>query len=99
MSLLPLKLLVTPLLMWLVSIAARRWGSLVGGLIAGMPLTSGPISVYLALEQGAAFADQSAIGALVGIGAVMTSYAVYALISAPLNALGSAVVYLIANAK
>lgn len=72
-----LKLTVTPLLMGLVSLIGRRWGSLVGGIAAGMPLTSGPISLYLALEQGPAFADEAAAGALIGIGAVMASYTAY----------------------
>lgn len=85
-----LKLTVTPLLMWLVSLIGRRWGGLVGGLVAGMPLTSGPISVYLALEQGAAFADEAATGALIGIGAVMVSYASYVEASRTLSVRGSA---------
>ncbi|MCF4130095.1 hypothetical protein [Methylobacterium sp. SyP6R] len=72
-----LKLTVTPLLMWLVSLVGRRWGGLAGGILAGMPITSGPISIYLAIEQGPAFADQAASGALIGIGAVMASYAAY----------------------
>lgn len=84
-----LKLTVTPLLMWLVSLIGRRWGSLVGGIAAGMPLTSGPISLYLALEQGPAFADEAAAGALIGIGAVMASYAAYVGASRVLPVVGS----------
>jgi hypothetical protein len=33
MSLVAAKIVVTPALMWVVSAAARRWGSLVGGLL------------------------------------------------------------------
>ncbi|MGY2050731.1 hypothetical protein [Methylobacterium sp. JK268] len=76
-----IKLVVTPLLMGLVSLAGRRWGGLVGGVVAGLPLTSGPISVYLALEQGPAFAAGAAAGALQGLAAVMASYAAYAVAS------------------
>ncbi|MBL7590137.1 hypothetical protein INQ07_25710, partial [Escherichia coli] len=50
MSLIAAKIVVTPTLMWAVSAAARRWGSLVGGLLSGLPLTSAPISIYLAAE-------------------------------------------------
>ena len=51
-QLLLIKLLLTPLLMIAVSWAARRWGSGIGGFLAGLPLTSGPISIYLWVEQG-----------------------------------------------
>jgi hypothetical protein len=53
-KLLLIKLLLTPLLMFAVSWAARRWGPGIGGLLAGLPLTSGPISIYLFAEQGQA---------------------------------------------
>lgn len=72
-----IKLTVTPLLMLAVSLCARRWGSLIAGLLAGMPLTSGPISVYLAAEQGSRFAAHAATGALSGITAVLISYLCY----------------------
>lgn len=45
MQLLLIKLLLTPLSMLAVSWAARRWGPGIGGLLAGLPLTSGPISI------------------------------------------------------
>ncbi len=38
-----LKLTVTPILVALVSIAARRWGPTIGGLIMGLPWMTGPI--------------------------------------------------------
>jgi hypothetical protein len=44
-QLLPIKLLLTPILMIAISWAARRWGPGIGGLLAGLPLTSGPISI------------------------------------------------------
>ncbi len=64
-----LKLCLTPLLILGASLAGRRWGSTVGGWIVGLPLTSGPVSVFLALDQGAAFAGQAAAGTLVGTAA------------------------------
>lgn len=72
-----LKLLVTPSLMYLVSRISRRWGGLLGGLVAGLPLTSGPIVVFIGVEQGNAFAAQTASGALSGLAAVLFTYFVY----------------------
>ena len=64
--LLAVKLCLTPLLIVGVTLAGRRWGPLVSGLLIGLPLTTGPISFFLALEQGPVFATQAAIGGLVG---------------------------------
>jgi hypothetical protein len=70
MTLFLMKLTLTPLLMWLVTVASRRWGTDLGGLIAGLPLTSGPISIYLFLEQGRAFAAHAAVSSLISVAAV-----------------------------
>ncbi len=70
MTLFLLKLTLTPLLMWLVSLAARRWGPAIGGLLAGLPLTSGPISIFLFLEQGPNFAAEAATPSLVAVAGV-----------------------------
>lgn len=77
MGMFAIKLIVTPLLMLLVSLAARRWGSFVGGILSGMPLTSGPISIYIAIEQGPNFARHAALGSLAGVGAVLLTYMCY----------------------
>ncbi|MFP6562464.1 hypothetical protein WJ542_29805 [Paraburkholderia sp. B3] len=69
MDLLVFKLVVTPLLLLAASLAVRRWGEAVGGLLVGLPLTSGPISVFLALEHGPAFAAQATAGSLVATAA------------------------------
>jgi hypothetical protein len=70
-SILLLKLLATPTIIGLASLAGRRWGAGVSGWIAGIPLTSGPVVLYFALEQGSEFAAGAATGTLVGlIGAV-----------------------------
>jgi hypothetical protein len=58
--------------------ATRRWGEAVGGWIAGLPLTSGPVSLFLAMEQGPAFAAraaQSTLLALTGVAAFCVVYA------------------------
>jgi hypothetical protein len=65
MDLLIFKLVCTPLLLLGASIAARRWGEAIGGFLVGLPLTSGPVSVFLALEHGPAFAVQATSGSLI----------------------------------
>ncbi|EPO5264916.1 hypothetical protein [Providencia rettgeri] len=52
MELFVFKIVITPLLLLTASLAARRWGESIGGLIVGLPLTSGPISFFFALEYG-----------------------------------------------
>ena len=66
MPILALKLLITPFLIGGVTLAGRRWGSIVSGFLIGLPLTSGPISFLLAYEFGLAFSSQAAVGSLAG---------------------------------
>src|SRR5437016_7099204 len=61
-TLLLAKVVLTPLFIAAVTLAGRRWGPAVGGWLAGLPLTSGPVSVFLALEQGPGFAVRAAVG-------------------------------------
>jgi hypothetical protein len=70
MEQLPVKLVLTPLLIGLTSLVGRRWGPGVGGWLAGLPLTSGPVSVFLAVEQGPSFAARAAVGTLEGLAGV-----------------------------
>ena len=77
-SLLLLKLIVVPLAIAATTKAARRWGVVIGGLLIGMPLTSGPVSIFFALEQGRAFAASAARSTLLGIVAVAVFCAGYA---------------------
>jgi hypothetical protein len=69
MLLLEIKLIATPVIMLAASLAARRWGDAIGGWLVGLPLTSGPISVFLAIERGPAFAAEAAAGSLAGVSA------------------------------
>lgn len=72
MDTLLLKLLLTPVLIGAVSLASRRWGPAVGGWLVGLPLTSGPIALLFALEQGEAFAAEAAKSVLVGLASSAT---------------------------
>src|SRR5881397_2426094 len=81
MTLLFAKLVLTPLLIAAVTLAGRRWGPAVGGWLAGLPLTSGPVSVFLALEQGPGFAARAAVGTLFGLAAMAICCLTYARIA------------------
>jgi hypothetical protein len=82
MSTLVLKVLLTPLLVGAVSLAGRRWGATVSGLLIGLPLTSGPVILFLALEQGTSFAAKASVGIIAGalsVGAFCLTYGLLAL--------------------
>jgi hypothetical protein len=66
MDTLALKLVLTPVLVGTASLAGRRWGPVVSGWFVGLPLTSGPIAFFLALNNGVAFAAATAVGTLAG---------------------------------
>ena len=65
--LLLLKLTLTPILIGAASLAARRWGPSIGGWIVALPLTSGPVALYLAIDRGTAFAAGTAEGSIGGL--------------------------------
>jgi len=88
MHLLLFKLLITPLLVAGLTLAGRRWGPAISGSLAGLPLTSGPVSLFLALEQGTNFAARAAIGTLAGIIAVAAFCGTYALAASRINWIG-----------
>ena len=64
---LALKLVLTPTLIGVATLVGRRWGQAVGGWLVGLPLTSGPVVLFLALEHGTSFAAEAAQGSLRGL--------------------------------
>lgn len=66
MESLALKLILTPVLIGLASLAGRRWGPAIGGWLVGLPFTSGPIAFFLALGHGTHFAALAATGTMAG---------------------------------
>src|SRR5512146_500612 len=66
MNSLLLKVLVTPALIGTASLAGRRWGHSISGWLIALPLTTGPITLFLALSHGPAFAADSAAGTVAG---------------------------------
>lgn len=81
MALLVMKVLLAPLLLAAGSFVAWRWGASVGGLVLGLPLVSGPVSVLLFLEHGERFAESAARGTLLGLLATGAFCVWYALLA------------------
>ena len=67
METLALKLVLTPALIGVSTLVGRRWGQAVGGWLVGLPLTSGPVVLFLALEHGTTFGASAAQGSLRGL--------------------------------
>jgi hypothetical protein len=67
MMMLLLKLTLAPLLVAAATLAVRKWGARVGGLLLGLPLTTGPIFLFLAIDQGPHFAAGATMGILFGL--------------------------------
>jgi len=76
-----LKLILTPLLLGGVTLVGRKFGPTVSGWLVGLPLTSGPVSLFLALEQGTAFAAHAAQGTLLGVISLSAFCVVYCWLS------------------
>lgn len=89
-----LKLLVTPALMLAISLAARRWGTGVAGLLSGLPMTSALVMLFLSLEQGTVFASMAVPGALAGLAAIQATYLFYFLVTRRVSALTGCVLAL-----
>ena len=65
-----LKLTIVPLFIALVTLAGKKWGAQLAGLLGGLPVVAGPIVVFHAMEQGQAFgvvASTSAIASVVAL--------------------------------
>jgi hypothetical protein len=62
-----LELVVAPALVGAATLAARRWGQRVGGLVSAFPAIVGPVLLVAALEHGATFAARAANGTLLGL--------------------------------
>jgi hypothetical protein len=61
-----LKVVLTPALIGMASLAGRRFGPAVGGWLVGFPLTSAPVALFLTLSHGPAFAAAAAAGTMAG---------------------------------
>ena len=72
-----LELLVAPALVGAATLAARRWGQEIGGLVSAFPAIVGPVLLVAALEHGATFAARAASGTLLGLVALATFAVAY----------------------
>lgn len=61
------KLLAAPLMIALASLAGKRWGPNIAGLMGGLPLVGGPVVLALWLTRGPVFAAEVALAAPVGV--------------------------------
>ena len=56
------RIAVPPILVAIMSLAARRWGPTIGGLIMGLPWMTGPVLFFLTLDKGIDFAVRACTG-------------------------------------
>lgn len=75
------KLVLTPLLVASASAAGRRWGPALSGWLVALPLTSGPIAFFIAIESGSDVAREAAQGSLLGAVAQVAFAAAYTVAS------------------
>jgi hypothetical protein len=76
--LLVFKLVLVPGLVVSASLAERRWGPRIAGLLTSFPIVTGPILIFFAIEQGDVFTAEASRGALVALVAVAASGLGYA---------------------
>lgn len=87
--LLLVKLTLAPLLVVGSSLAGRRWGHEVSGLLVALPLVAGPILLITELEHGAHFASRTAASALLGLVALASFVVVFAQVARRTGWLGA----------
>jgi hypothetical protein len=66
-TVLALKLLLAPLLVVASSLAGRRWGPRVTGILSVLPVVAGPILLILYVDYGSRFAAEAATAATLGV--------------------------------
>jgi hypothetical protein len=81
-ALLAAKILLSPLCVVAVSLAGRRWGTGVAGLLGGLPVVAGPILLVETLLHGRGFGADAAAGTLLGLAALTAFVVVYGRVAA-----------------
>src|SRR4051794_15488487 len=88
-----MKVTLAPALVAATTLAARRWGALVGGVVGGFPAVVGPILIALNAQHGDAFAARAGAGALAGLISLTAFVVAYAWLARraawPLTLVGS----------
>jgi hypothetical protein len=80
-ALLLVKLTLAPALVVGSSLAGRRFGHEVSGLLVALPLVAGPILLIVELDHGERFASRAAAAALLGLVALASFVVVFAHVS------------------
>jgi hypothetical protein len=81
-TLLAAKILLAPLCVVAVSLAGRRWGVAVAGVLGGLPVVAGPILLVETLLHGRDFGADAAAGTLLGLAALTAFVVVYGRVAA-----------------
>lgn len=77
MEVMAAKILLSPLCVLGVSLAGRRWGMGVAGVLGGLPVVAGPILLVETLLHGPAFGRDAAAGTLLALAALTAFVVVY----------------------
>jgi hypothetical protein len=72
------KIVLAPAFVMGASLAVRRYGARIGGLVGGLPAVAGPILLVYALDHGRAFAAEAAAGTLLGLVSLLAFIVTYA---------------------
>lgn len=72
------KLLTVPVVILITTFLVKKFGAFVGGIFAGLPIFSGPISFFITLEQGPDFALVASYNSLIGLIGCTTTALIYA---------------------
>ena len=67
MNTLWIKLILMPLVIGGVTLASKKWGNSIGGMIASLPWIAAPIMLFFMLEQGVDFTVSSIKGVMIGL--------------------------------
>jgi hypothetical protein len=76
------KILLAPLCVVAVSLAGRRWGVAVAGVLGGLPVVAGPVLLVVTLLHGRDFGADAAAGTLLGLAALTAFVIVYGRVAA-----------------
>jgi hypothetical protein len=76
-----IKMAITALFVSAATITAEKLGAAVGALVATLPVSAGPVYVFLALDHDAAFISASALASLALNAATAIYVTVYVLLA------------------
>lgn len=89
MTLLAAKILLPSLCVIAVSLAGRRWGIAVAGVLGGLPVVAGWILLIETILHGHDFGADAAAGTLLGLAALTAFVTAYGQVAGRLGPLGS----------